>query len=318
MANVTTIDVTTLTGSDKFPLKVNDVYGLVETIASQNIRNAKSTNRIEDGFYNYDVTNGSVIEEAIFEMAKKQAFVKTGAPDLSPKDPILHVKYFNNWEQEQFKTTTRFTDIRTIIANKGVGFDDLVAEIIDTLTQAESDNDYEKMRAIINNTSVGVNANDTFFGKKEPVNSKGIIYCARQMYNAIKATNNIGGVPLKYGVPVQDIRIAISESALNLIDVTELANTFNLTKEELFGKLVVIPYETDEDGRYILVYDVRALGRGTRLYQFSQDVVGSGLYTNHYLTTDRIYFYNPLYKCLRLDIEVAITKELQKLLQTNV
>lgn len=317
MANVTTIDVTTLTGSDKFPLKVNDVYGLVETIASQNIRNAKSTNRIEDGFYNYDVTNGSVIEEAIFEMAKKQAFVKTGAPDLSPKDPILHVKYFNNWEQEQFKTTTRFTDIRTIIANKGVGFEDLVAEIIDTLTQAESDNDYEKMRAIVNSTSVGANAADSFFGAKTPKNAKGIIYCARQMYNGIKATNNVGGVPLKYGVPVEDIRIAISESALNLIDVTELANTFNLTKEELFGKLVVIPYETDQEGRYILVYDVRALGRGTRLYQFSQDVVGAGLYTNHYLTTDRIYFYNPLYKCLRLDIHGAMTAELNNILESS-
>lgn len=317
MANVTTIDVTTLTGSDKFPLKVNDVYGLVETIASQNIRNAKSTNRIEDGFYNYDITDGSVIEEAIFEMAKKQAFVKTGAPDLSPKDPILHVKYFNNWEQEQFKTTTRFTDIRTIIANKGVGFDDLVAEIIDTLTQAESDNDYENMRAIINNTSVGASASETIFSNREAKNSKGIIYCARQMYNAIKATNSIGGVPLKYGVPVEDIRIAISESALNLIDVTELANVFNLSKEELFGKLVVVPYETDQEGRYMLVYDVRALGRGTRLYQFSQDVVGAGLYTNHYLTTDRIYFYNPLYKCLRLDIHGAMTAELNNILQST-
>ena len=60
MANVTTVDVTTFLGADKFPLKENDVYGLVETIASQNIRSAKSTNRIVDGFYDYDVTDGSV------------------------------------------------------------------------------------------------------------------------------------------------------------------------------------------------------------------------------------------------------------------
>ena len=61
MANVTTIDKTPNTGSATFPLQANEFYGLVETIASQNIRNAISTNRIVDGFYNYDVTDGSVL-----------------------------------------------------------------------------------------------------------------------------------------------------------------------------------------------------------------------------------------------------------------
>lgn len=101
MANVTTIDVTTFLGNDKFPLKENDVYGLVETIASQNIRSAKSTNRIVDAFYDYEVSEGSVIEEAVVEMAKKQDFIRMGAPDFSPKDAEMHVKYFNNWETDR-------------------------------------------------------------------------------------------------------------------------------------------------------------------------------------------------------------------------
>ena len=92
MAQVTTLDVTTLIGSDTFPVNANDVYGLVETIATQNIRAVKSSNRIEDAFYDYVLENGTVIEEAIIAMAEKQAFVKTGAPDLSPKDPTLDVK----------------------------------------------------------------------------------------------------------------------------------------------------------------------------------------------------------------------------------
>ena len=65
MTNVQTVDVTTLIGSDTFPVNANDVYGLVETIASQNIRAVKSSNRIEDAFYDYVVENGTVIEEAI-------------------------------------------------------------------------------------------------------------------------------------------------------------------------------------------------------------------------------------------------------------
>lgn len=314
MANVTTIDVTTFLGNDKFPLKENDVYGLVETIASQNIRAAKSTNRIVDGFYDYDITDGSVIEEAVVEMAKKQDFIRMGAPDFSPKDAKLHVKYFNNWETSQFQTTTRKTDIKTIIANKGTGFDELVSEIIGSLTEGEGHEDYTKMRNIIANASVGVDCKSALFGGLVPSSAKGIIYCAREMYNALKATNNLGGVDYEYGVPVGDIRIAISESVLNLLDVTELANVFNLTKEELFGKLVVLPFDTEGAVSKLLVYDRKALGRGTRLYEYSQDIIGKGLYTNHYLTTDRCYFYNDLFKALSLDVSKAVTNAKSTLL----
>ena len=129
MAVVETVDITTLTGSDTFPVNANDVYGLVETLAVQNIKAVKSSNRIEDAFYDYVVENGAVIEEAVVEMAEKQNFVKTGDPNLAPKDPTLYVKYFNNWESAQFQTTIRRSDIRKIIANKGTGLEEVVAEI---------------------------------------------------------------------------------------------------------------------------------------------------------------------------------------------
>lgn len=125
----------------------------------------------------------------------------------------------------------------------------------------------------------------------------------------LKATNTIGIAKgdltdaeyalLKQATPVEDIRIAISESLLNLIDVVELAHVFNLEKEELFGKLVVLPYGYNFQGdEFVLVYDRKALGRGTRMFEYSQDVIGKGLYTNHYLTTERCYFVNQLYKML--------------------
>ena len=310
MANVTTIDKTPNTGSETFPLQANEFYGLVETIASQNIRNAISTNRIVDGFYNYDVTDGSVLEEAVIEMAKKQVFTNAGAPDFKPVDPVLHVKYFNNWEKEQFVTTTRLTDIRNVIANKGVGFEDFVARIIDSLTQQEAITDYRHMADILNGTH-GMDFSENLEGKV-PASAKGIIYCAREMYNALKATNKEGGVQYAYGVPVEDIRIAIGESTLDLLDVTELANVFNLTKEELFGKMVVVPY--GDLASKIVVYDVRAFGRGTRLEMFTQDAIGKGLYTNHYLTVDRIYLYNDLFKCAYIDASKAIDAETAKLL----
>ncbi len=316
MAQVTTIDITTLLGSETFPVNANDVYGLVETIAQQNIRAVKSSNRIEDAFYDYVVDNGAVIEEAIIAMADKQAFVKTGNPNLAPKDPTLAVKYFNNWEAKQFQTTLRRSDIRKIIADKGTGFDEVVSAILATLSEGEGYDDYKAMRDILNDaTNVGydMSASGGIFEGKTPKNMKGVIYCMREMYNALKATNLIG-LDAEDGIlqatPVEDIRIAVSESLLNLIDVVELANTFNLEKEELFGKLVVIPFELEDyDKARIVVYDRKALGRGTRLFEYSQDVIGKGLYTNHYLTTERCYFYNGLFKCVSLDVTSALESE---------
>ena len=320
MATVTTIDVTTKYGSEDFPTNVNDFLGLIEPIAVQNIRAVKSSNRISNGFYEYEVANGRVIEEAIIKMAERQNFVRSGAPNLAPKDPTLAVRYFNNWQDGQYQTTTRVSEIRKIIANKGTGTEEVVAGIIDSLTQGEAYDDYKAMAGIIADEGVGFDASTVMFNDKHPKNMKGVLYCLREMYNALKATNTVGiddTVSFKQATPVEDIRIAISESVLNLIDVVELANIFNLSKEELFGTLVIVPYDVDFPQK-VLVYDRKALGRGTFLYEYSQDYIGKGLYTNHYLTVDRIYLYNELYKCLALDVSEAVADAKDDVLEDNV
>ena len=317
MAVVETIDITTLIGSDTFPVNANEFYDLVETIAVQNIRAVKSSNRIEDAFYDYVVDNGKVIEEAIVKMAESQEFVNKGNPSFAPKDAVLAVKYFNNWTTKQYQTTTRRDEVKKIIADKGTGADELIAQILGSLTEGEGFDDYKAMRDIIQNEAVGVDASTQLFNGKEPKNMKGIIYVMREMYNALKATNTKGldENGFDQATPIEDIRIAISESILNLMDIVELANIFNLSKEELFGKLVVIPYDADYDTAHVLVYDRKALGRGTRLFEYSQDIVGKGLYTNHFLTTERCYFYNSLYKALYIDVTTAYEASIDGLLQ---
>lgn len=300
--------ITPLSGSSEFPSNDNAYYSMVETIAKQNIRAVKSSNRIEDAFYDYVVDDGAVIEEAIIELAPKSAFepVASGSePSFAPLDPSLHVKYFNNWSEKQYQTTIRKDDVRKVIANKGVGSDELIAEILGTLTEGESFEDYKSMRDIIKNASVGTDATPLLFGDQVAKGAKGIIYVMREMFNAVKSTNSLS-VPCAQATPVEDIRICVSEDVLNLVDVVELANVFNLSKEELFGKLVVRPHDDDDDANKILVYDRKALGRGTRLYEYSQDIIGKARYSNHYLTTERCYFYNDLFKCLKVDVSQAV------------
>jgi hypothetical protein len=135
------------------------------------------------------------------------------------------------------------------------------------------------------------------------------MYAIRKMFNAVKATNTKGlkaNVSTKQGVPVSDIRIAISEDVLALIDMVELASLFNLSKEEILGKIVALPFDENYAGTRVVVYDRKALGRATRTFEYGQDVLSLQRYVNHGLTTSRAYFYNELFKCLTLDISDAV------------
>ena len=320
MANVTTVDITTAAGSDKFPLNENDFLKAVETIAQQNVRAVPNTNRIEDAFYDYPVENGKVIEEAIIKMAEGQAFAPTadGAePSFSPKDPTLYIKYFNNWKETQYKVTQRPKEINAIMA-RGETPESVAASILATLSEGEGYGDYSVMRKALEDEAVAMDCSTALFGGKVPASMKGAIYALRQMYNVCRATNDKGGVPCKQGVPSGDIRIAVSEKALNLMDVTELANVFNLSKVDLFGKLVVLPYDDQYDGSKALVYDRKHFGRGTREFSYGMENLLAGhKYVNNYLNTDRAYFNNSLFKCFGIDLSKAMAAAEGALLTTK-
>lgn len=314
---------TPINGTATFPVEYGDYLKSVETIASQNIRAVKNTNKIENAFKEYPVDdNGKVIVESVIEMAEGAPFTRTadGAqPDLSPSDPSIEVRYFNNWKTEQFKTTIRKDEIRNALI-KGKSAEETASEVIATLTEGEGLSDYKKMRAILDNTEeVGVEASAELFGNKKPLNMKGVLYAIRAMFNAVKNTNDRGlsEVKVVQGVDISNIRIAINEDILALIDMVELASLFNLSKEEILGTIVSVPFSgVPAKDNLIRVYDVRALGRGTRVYEYGMDELGLARYTNHGLTTERCYFYNPIFKCYWLDVTKAVSTAKDTLLGT--
>lgn len=302
-------ELQSIIGTDQFPTNVNDVYNLIETIAIQEIRAVQSANRLVDATFDYDVENGQVIQSAVIEMAKSTAYNKN-AYDRAPKDPTVHVRYFSDYKNTQFETTIRRDDIRRIIANRGVGVEDVIAQIISTLTSGESHEDFIDTRDLILNDFVPDYS--TILGGT-PKNLKGVIYAARNMYNHLKSDNSDltegAGTENAYvsSTPAQDIRVAMTESLLNLIDVVELANIFNLTKEELFGVMVVIPdSDLPAEKKYkVVVYDRKSMGKALFTYDFTQEPVAKGRFLNQYLTVSRCYFYNELFKACQLDCTQA-------------
>lgn len=309
---------TPLDGQGTFPATENDFYTSVETIARQEIRNVKSVSRLDDAVFFYDLTNdnGTVIEQILIDKAKAQAY-NPNECIKKPFDPALAVRYFQRWQQRQYYSTVRRDEIRAIIANKGMTAEDVTAQILDTTTQGNDGDEFKFERDLIQTTEV--TDFSTILGGK-PATMKGVIFAMREMYNVLKGENtSFTKTGFATHTPEADIRIAVSERLMNLIDVVELANIFNLTKEELFGKLVIIP-TTDQaaDKLYkIVAYDRKAFNRARRIYDVLPDECVSARFKNFILTVEDMYFYSPLFKATSLDVTEAATAAFNELITPN-
>lgn len=300
-------------GAGTFPVNEDEYIGAVETLCIQEMKGLKSSNILEDGMRKYEVNDGKVIEKSVMKMAQANAFDRD-AWDKTPIDPSAYVKYWNNWESRQYGVTLRTNDIRKIIANKGLSAEDVATIVLDTLTQGEGKDDYiDQVKLLFSAEFKNYSSN---LGG-EPKSIKGVTYALRDMYNHLKSDNNdMTEHDWVSSTPASDIRIAVSDKLLNLIDVTELANVFNLSKEELFGKIVVFNLSILKELGYsdqeievasyrAFVYDVNALFEATRLREFSKDISGKGLFTNFYLTVEKLHGHTGLMKGAYLNCAVA-------------
>ena len=312
--------------SKVFSNTINEFVGDVEKICRQELDLCTSNNRLDDAFTKYDIDTGSEFEWGFIKSLLPQNVDKT-KPDFAPKDANAVFVYLNEWDTKLFKTSTREDEIRKVIANKGLSKEEFASRIIANLTESESQYNYTKERDLIGGSGVDETSNlDNGLVAK---NSKGIMYVVRVAYNRLKAFNTFGvkgvvvdGETIKYdyGVNAEDVRIVIGEDVLALIDITELAQVFNLEKEQLMGKLVVMPHDSEYDDTKIVVYDKKAFVEGTRLYQYLVDMApyntGSG-YINHNLKTDKCFGYIPMRKVAVIDISKAIAASKEDVLVAN-
>lgn len=305
-------------GADTFPANENEALSLIETLAYQEIKGVKSASRLEDAFYFVDLTeqDGVVLETALIDVAAKQTYAKDDC-SKTPVDPKIIARYFNNWNKATYQITVRRNEIRTIIANKGVGVEDVIEEITDSLTQGESGDAFNDGRNLL--LTADVNDYSEALGGT-PANMRGIIYAIRDMYDAMREDNtgyDITG--WKTHTPEADIRIAISTKLLNLMDVAELANILNLSKVELFGKLVVVPVSDLPRANWykVIVYDRKAMLHSRRKYYMDNEKCVRSEFWNYYLFVEDLWAYNPLFKAVSMDFATTAATELAKLITAD-
>lgn len=304
-----------------YPVTINDFYNMVEPILAQELRAARLKNNLSDADAVYFIDGrertGQVVESSIVAAAQARGF-NPNEYSLAATDPTVYTVYANDYENYQFAHTVRKDDVRRVIADKGATQDDLVFAIVNGLSEGFNAWDFKNRRKLIFESPVKDYSEN--LGGQVPKTMRGVLYAARDMYNHIIANNSdLTGEEFESSCPREDVRIALSSKLMNLVDVVEMAHIFNMEKEELFGKLVIVNMDDLPESQWykIVAYDRHAMNVCEFLYDFSQDIVGRGRYTNHYLTVSEMYFYNNLFKAAALDATAAATAGITDLLQAR-
>ena len=279
---------------------VNESYAMVEKIARQVIRNVVTEDHLAV-FDKLPVDKGTTIEEAIIKLVEAQASAD-GSTVCAPIDTtnLIAVRYYKNWTKTQFKTRVSLDEIRKVMDTDG-NVEAIAERIAGTLVESDKQDKYEKVKGLF---KYGVGSSDpvvaaTFvdINKGTPIDCstdggyKKLLKTIKNTVSGMKFVNadfNTGGI--KRMTLASDIYIVMPYKIKNAIDVDELAGVFNLSKAEIEGRIIEI-----DEGDNIYIVDQNAILDYTRLYELTSFWNGEGLFTNYWLTTERLYALSPLF-----------------------
>lgn len=279
---------------------VNEAYAMVEKIARQVIRNVLTEDHLAV-FDKLPIDKGTTIEEAIIKLVEAQASAD-GTTVCAPIDTsnLIAVKYYKDWTKAQFKTRVSLDELRKIMLSDG-NVEAIAERIAGTLVESDKQDKYEKVKGLfkygVGSTDPVVAATFVDINGGTPIDCstdggyKKLLKTIKNTVSGMKFVNadfNKGGIKRK--TLASDIYIVMPYKIKNAIDVDELAGVFNLSKAEIEGRIIEI-----DEGDNIYIVDQNAILDYTRLYELTSYWNAEGLFTNYWLTTERLYALSPLF-----------------------
>jgi hypothetical protein len=276
-------------------LDVNQVYGIVEKLAKSTIDSVKSSNRLD--FLNKGkIDNGTIIEDVMIELAESYTYNSNATDVFAKLVPSMKVQYFQDWSAGQWEATIEDFKIRKIISGQKT-VSDIASEMLASLTNGADHEDYKTFKNLLK--SVVDDSTLTECGTITATST--ITDILEAIRNAVESFSFVNSqyVVANYetSCSLDDIRIVIPYAWMNKIDITTLANMFNMEKASLMAKIVKI--DTSDD--IIYIFDEKAFGAYTRMDELTSAYNAKGHYTNYYLTRDKLYYFSPLFKATYLN-----------------
>lgn len=286
-------------GASEFDADYSTHYALIEKIAKSTIRGVNTGNKLE-WISKGEIANGVAIEDALVQLTESYDWKsedQDGSKLNAPSYPAIKVVYNSKWTGKQFKTTVSEDQIRKVLLSGGT-VEDVAAKVVANLTASEGYEDYNACKGIFADArDVNIIAVDS--------NTHAI---DTELLKLIKNTcDKFGYVNSDFvacgalqSAPMDRIHIVMDYRVYNAIDVDILAGLFNMEKAEINGRITLI----DEPG-YIYIVDEFGLFEYTRLYRMTSKYVEDGLYSNYWLTIDRMFGTNNLFKMAYIKVAEA-------------
>lgn len=279
---------------------MNEAYAMVEKIARQVIRNVVTEDHLAV-FDKLPIDKGTTIEEAIINLVEAQASAD-GTTVCAPisTEGLISVRYYKNWTRGQFKTRVSLDELRKVMLSDG-NVEAIAERIAGTLVESDKQDKYEKVKGLfkygVGSTNPIVAATFVDINKGAPIDCstdggyKKLLKTLKNTVSGMKFVNtdfNTAGIKRK--TLASDIYIVMPYKIKNALDVDELAGVFNLSKTELEARIIEI-----DEGNNIYIVDQNAILDYTRLYELTSYWNAEGLFTNYWLTTERLYALSPLF-----------------------
>lgn len=265
-----------------------NVLGPIEKIARQAVYNVIADDRLsplEKG----GLDNGADVEQTIIRLAESTAYDPDSVTNFSASNPYLTARYFKDHTDRTYKVKVPDKEIRKIrLANS---YEDIAGMIASSLSNGYIQENYEAIRDMFYDTTVATHA-IVEAGSVSNTNYKAILTAIKNTVSGMTFVNtSFNKAGIKRRTRLDDIVILMPYTVKNAIDVNELAGVFNLSKDELPGRII----ETDGTGDAIFILDRNAAQIYTFYYNMESARNIDGKYTMFNLTVDKMYALSPLF-----------------------
>ena len=295
-------------GEDYVPNSIEEVGGMIGTIAEQTIREVSAEDKLAV-FDKMPVDNGDTIEQAVVKLAEEKAYDPEGLEALTRKTPGIAVKLFKNWKRTKFDTTVDISLLRKVLKT-GKGASDISTKVVSSLSEGDKYAKYSRLKELL--MWMQDTSNMPVLGNIElnegRINYKEILVRIKDTISGFKyVSDSFNGAEIKTRSKAEDIFLLIPYKLKNRLDVEELAGVFNLEKDKLDAHIIELDIDERDFGSKKYTYPVFIVDRWsilsyTRLYEMMDQKNADGLFWNYFLHVERLYAYSPLFNAVAFNV----------------
>ena len=280
-----------------------NTLGPIEKIAKQAVYNVIADDHLfplEKGAVN----NGADVEQIVVPLAESTAYDPDSVTNFSASNPELAVAYFKAHTERTFKTKVSDKEIRKI--RLAGSEEDIAGMIASALSQGYMQENYEAIRDMFFDADV-YNAAITDAGSVGTEDYKGILQLLKDTVSGMTFVNDTyNKAGIKRRTRTEDIFILMPYFVKTALDVQELAGVFNLSKDEIEGRIIVTDKKEAGGTAHIFVLDRNAAQIYTFYYGMESARNIDGKYTEFNLTVDKMYALSPLFDCTAIYLDPAL------------